>query len=110
MQYTIVNYSHHALYYITMTYLFYNWKFAPFDLLTHFAHPAHPSLWPPPIPSLIHYCFNKFEQYIMFYYDKCIIILCMSLEKTVYTQGLIYKMYKACKGENINENEYKIIA
>lgn len=46
----------------------------------------------------------------MFYYDKCIIILCMSLEKTVYTQGLIYKVYKTCKGENINENEYKIIA
>lgn len=30
MQYRIINYSHHAVHYIPMTYSFYNWKFAPF--------------------------------------------------------------------------------
>ena len=29
MQYSIINYSHHAVYYIAMTYLFYNRKFVP---------------------------------------------------------------------------------
>ena len=35
---SIVNYSHHAVRYLSKTYLFYNWKFMPFDPYTHFAH------------------------------------------------------------------------
>ena len=31
MQCNIINYGHHAVYYIPMTCLFYNWKFAPLD-------------------------------------------------------------------------------
>ena len=27
MQYSIINYSHHAVHYILMSYLFYNWRF-----------------------------------------------------------------------------------
>ena len=37
MQYNIVDYIHHAVYYIPTTYLFYNWKFVPLDSL-HFTH------------------------------------------------------------------------
>ena len=29
MQYSIINYSHHAIHYISMTYVFYNWNFVP---------------------------------------------------------------------------------
>ena len=32
MQYSIINYSCHAVYYIPMVYLFYTWKYVPFDL------------------------------------------------------------------------------
>ena len=39
MQYSISNYSCHAVRYITVTYLFYNWNFAPLTPFTHFAHP-----------------------------------------------------------------------
>ena len=31
MQYGIINYGHHAVHYIPMTYLFYNWKFILFN-------------------------------------------------------------------------------
>ena len=31
MQYGIISYSHHAVHYIPMTYLFYNWKFMLFN-------------------------------------------------------------------------------
>ena len=46
-----VYYNHHAVYYILMTYLFYNWKFVPFDVL-HSLLP-HPTLsfWQPSICS-----------------------------------------------------------
>ena len=37
MQYSIINYSHCATYYILMIYLFYNWKFITF--FTHFTQP-----------------------------------------------------------------------
>ena len=40
MQY--INYGHHAMYYIRMSHLFYNWKFIP----SHLPHPSHP------LPSL----------------------------------------------------------
>ena len=33
MQYSIINYSNNAIDNIPMTYLFYNWKFVPFDHL-----------------------------------------------------------------------------
>ena len=36
MPYSINNYSHHAVYYSLMTYLFYNWKIVPFDPLDPF--------------------------------------------------------------------------
>ena len=43
--YSSVNYSNHAVYYINSNYLFYNWKFVPFD---------HLHLIPPiPIPALV---------------------------------------------------------
>ena len=42
MQYNTINYSHHAVHYIPMTYLFYNWNVFPSDLL----HPFHPLLQP----------------------------------------------------------------
>jgi len=31
MQYSVINYSHHAKLYIPITYLFSNWKFESFD-------------------------------------------------------------------------------
>ena len=42
MQYNIINYSHYAVFYIPVTYLFYNWK-ETFDSLHPFAHPLY--LW-----------------------------------------------------------------
>ena len=36
MHYSIINYSHHAIHYIPMTYFFYNWKPVPFDSLQIF--------------------------------------------------------------------------
>ena len=33
MQYRIINYSHQAVHYIPLTYVFYNWKRVPFDTL-----------------------------------------------------------------------------
>ena len=50
MQYSIIDCSHHDVHYIPMTYLFYNWKFVPFDRLSPISHPHH--LWQPPICSL----------------------------------------------------------
>ena len=47
-----INYSHHAVNYIPMTYLFYNWKSVPFDLLHPFLTPPTLRLWQPPICSL----------------------------------------------------------
>ena len=38
MQCSIIHYSYHAVHHIPMTYLFYNWKFVPLTLFTHFAH------------------------------------------------------------------------
>lgn len=52
MQYSGVNYSHHAVFYIHMTYLLYSWKFAFFNPFTPFIHPAHPYLHHPPICPL----------------------------------------------------------
>ena len=41
MQYGIINYSHHAVHYMPGIYLFYSWKFVPFDNLHLF--PTTPS-------------------------------------------------------------------
>ena len=41
MQYNIINYSHYAVFYIPVTYLFYNWK-ETFDSLHSFAPPSLP--------------------------------------------------------------------
>ena len=38
---TIINYSFHAVCYILMTYLFYNWKFISFDFLHSFLPNSH---------------------------------------------------------------------
>ena len=40
MQHSIINCSNHVVHFISMTYLFYNWKFVAFDHLLHFTHPA----------------------------------------------------------------------
>ena len=47
MQFSVINYSHHAVHYFPMTYLFYNWKCALLTPFTHF--PYHP----PPPPSSV---------------------------------------------------------
>ena len=39
MQYSVVNYSHHAVHYTPRTYLSYNWKFVPFEHLQSFPPP-----------------------------------------------------------------------
>ena len=39
LQYRVFNYSHHDTHYILRTYLFYNWKFVPFDLFYPFYTP-----------------------------------------------------------------------
>lgn len=42
---TIINYSCEMVHYISMTYLFYNWKFVPFDPFYPFgAHPPNLAL------------------------------------------------------------------
>ena len=38
----IINYSHHAMPFIPIAYLFCNWKFVPFDPFNHLAHPTPP--------------------------------------------------------------------
>ena len=43
MQQYIINYSHYALNYIPMSYLFYSWKFIPFHPLTPFTHQLLPT-------------------------------------------------------------------
>ena len=45
IQYSIINYNHHAVYYISMTYLLYNWRLVHFDVLHLFqwANPTSPS-------------------------------------------------------------------
>ena len=52
MQYSIINCSHQAVYYIPMTYLFHNWNCVPFDPLHPFDPHHTPHLWQPPICSL----------------------------------------------------------
>ena len=52
MQYGIINYSHYAVHYTPMIYLFYNWKFIPFDALSPFRPVLVPCYWQPPIGSL----------------------------------------------------------
>ena len=42
MQYSIVYFGHHAVYYIQMAYLLYDWKFIPLTIFTHFV-PTHPN-------------------------------------------------------------------
>ena len=58
MQHNIIDYSHHAVHYIPVTYLFYNWKFVPLETL-------HPFCLPPnPLPSGIHHsvlCICEFD-------------------------------------------------
>ena len=53
MQYTIVNCSYHVIHYFPRTYLFFNWKFLPFDS-PHSFHifPAHPASPPPTATNL----------------------------------------------------------
>ena len=68
MQYSIVYYNHHAVYYILMTYLFYNWKFVPFDVL-------HSLLPPPPSasgnhPSVLNYPWACFF-FVLFCFRFC---------------------------------------
>ena len=46
MQYDIINYSHHTVDYIPMSYLFHNTEFVPFDLLPPFAQSPLHSLFP----------------------------------------------------------------
>ena len=36
LQYSIINYSHHAVHYIPKTYLHYNWKFVPHILIANY--------------------------------------------------------------------------
>ena len=40
------NYSHHAVYYILRTYLFYNLNFVPFAPFTHFTTDLHSKTLP----------------------------------------------------------------
>lgn len=47
----MINYSHHAVYYVHVT-SFCNWNFVIFDPLNPFCPPLHPDLWQPPISSL----------------------------------------------------------
>lgn len=51
MYYSMINYSHHAAYYVHVT-SFCNWNFMTFDPLNPFCPPHHPDLWQPPIYSL----------------------------------------------------------
>ena len=44
VQHNITDSSHHAVYYIAMTDLFYDWNFVPLDFLHPFAHPPTPPL------------------------------------------------------------------
>ena len=50
MQYGFTNYSHHAVHYIPITYLFYDWEFVPLNPF----HLFHPYLNPSPLcqPSI----------------------------------------------------------
>ena len=45
MQNSIINYSHHAVHYILMTYLFCNWQFLHFDLLHSNCPPPSVKHW-----------------------------------------------------------------
>ena len=58
MQYSIINYSHHAIRYIPRTYLFYNWKFVPFDLPLPISPTSPPSR---PYHSYTHFTDRKTE-------------------------------------------------
>ena len=44
IQYSVVNYSHHAVYSLPRTYLSYNWNFIPFDHLYPFPPLPHTPL------------------------------------------------------------------
>ena len=53
MCYNIIDYRHHAVHYIPMTYLFYNWKLVCFDPLCQFHPlPIPLPLWQTPFCSL----------------------------------------------------------
>ena len=52
MQYSGINYSHHDVLYIYMTYLFYSWNCAFFNPLHPFCPSCPPHLHHPPICSL----------------------------------------------------------
>ena len=50
MQYSIISYSHHAVHYICMTYLFFNWKLVSFNPLPPFHSLPTPCLWQHALP------------------------------------------------------------
>ena len=68
--YNIVDYIPHAVHFIPMTHLFYNWKFVPLNL-PHLFHssPHTPPLWQPPVCSLylwVCFCFVTFVHLFCF--------------------------------------------
>ena len=69
MQYSIINYSNHAIHYIFMTYLFYNLEFVPFDNFHPFLPSPTPYLCQPPI------CFLYQWACFIFVYLFCFLIL-----------------------------------
>ena len=72
MQYSIIDYSHHAVLFIS--YLFYNWKFVPFNALHLFCPSPHLSpLWQPSVCSLylwVCFCFVLFSKIYLFIYFR----------------------------------------
>ena len=66
--YNIINYIHSAAHYITVTYLFCNWKFVPFNPLYLF----HPSIYPPPSTSGNHH----FSVSMNLFCFVCLFVLC----------------------------------
>ena len=84
---TIIEYILYKVHYITVTYLFYNWKFLPLNTLHLFhANPHNPFFWQQPLCSLYlwgSFCFvvSSFVFYLdcMYKWDHMVfVIVCLS--------------------------------
>lgn len=88
MQYSLITYGHHAIYYISRAYLFYNQNFVPFDHL------------PTPLPTLV--TINLFIISISLF-----ICFCLFLHSTYeITYGLNTSAWRHCLGlRSLSQNK-----
>ena len=88
MQFFIINYSHHAVHYISTTYLLYNWKFDP-----RYPFCSHSPLPPSPLTTTSLFSVSIRVFFFNFYFKIPYIsgvILCLSLPDLLHLQTAFF--------------------